>query len=211
MPSSRSARSAIKDLFGARVYVGSHPFEPQVMQQMQDQALDLHKRLNPQGMPWSRSSRESLHAMTVFEGVCRLIEQVVASQYGCEVLAMTGREVVIREGQALPLHCEAADLSAVYVLSHHATPEPAKSDYAGAFVLVNPSGPHGFKQLPWEGLRSELVYLQPGMLLIFPSYLAHHTHPYNAFEPAIELHFELDVAPHHAHPRSRQPSFPRTL
>lgn len=53
--------------------------------------------------------------------------------------------------------------------------------------------------------------LAAGMLLIFPSYLAHHTHPYNAQEPAVELHFELNVVDNHAHQRLRQPSFPRTL
>ncbi len=208
MPTSRSET---KDLFGARVYVGLHAFAFEEMQQMRELALELHERLNPQGKPWSRLSRQSLHDKDDFSPVCQLLEQVVDAEYGCTVTALTGREVVMHQSQALPLHCEDADLSAVFFLSHHARPDPRRADYAGAFVLVNPSGPFGFKRLPWEGLRSELIYPAEGMLLVFPSYLAHHTHPYNAQEPGIELHFELKVADNHAHPRLRQPSFPRAL
>ncbi len=205
------SRSMTRELFGARVYVGMHPFEPELMATMRNQALALHDRTNPHGMPWSRSTRESLHLMSEFDPVTRLIESVVAQEYGCSVRQMTGREVVVKRGQCLPLHCEDTDLSAVFILSAQAQPDPSRSDYSGAFVLVNPSGPFGFKNLPWEGLRSELIYPAEGMLLIFPSYLAHHTHPYNAEEPAVELHFELSVADNHAHQRLRQPSFSRTL
>lgn len=207
----RPSRSTTRELFGARVYVGMHPFEPELMAAMRNQALALHELTNPHGMPWSRTTRESLHLMPAFDPVTRLIEGVVAQEYGCSVRQMTGREVVVKRGQCLPLHCEDTDLSAVFILSAQAQPDPSRSDYSGAFVLVNPSGPFGFKSLPWEGLRSELIYPAEGMLLIFPSYLAHHTHPYNAEEPAVELHFELSVADNHAHQRLRQTSFSRTL
>lgn len=207
----RPSRSVTKELFGARVYVGMHSFDPELMTTMCIQALTLHEHTNLHGMPWSRSTRESLHLLPAFDPVIRLIESVVAQEYGCSVSEMTGREVVVKRGQCLPLHCEDSDLSAVFILSTQAQPDPSRSDYSGAFVLVNPSGPFGFKNLPWEGLRSELIYPASGMLLIFPSYLAHHTHPYNAEEPAIELHFELSVADNHANQRLRQPSFPRSL
>lgn len=205
------SRSTTRELFGARVYVGMHPLEPELMAAMRNKALVLHELTNPHGMPWSRSKRESLHLMSEFDPVTRLIESVVAQEYGCSVSQLTGREVVVKRGQFLPLHCEDTDLSAVFILRTQAQPDPSRSDYSGAFVLVNPSGPFGFKSLPWEGLRSELIYPAEGMLLIFPSYLAHHTHPYNAEEPAVELHFELSVADNHAHQRLRQPSFSRTL
>ena len=200
-----------KELFGARVYVGLHPFPDDVMLEMRKRALAIHQSINPHGMPWSRCTRESLHIAEPFQQVTELIEHVVETEYGCSVSQLTGREVVIQNGQCLPLHCEDTDLSAVFVLSTEARANPERSDYSGAFVLVNPSGAFGFKRLPWEGLRSELIYPAAGMLLIFPSYLAHHTHPYNAQEPAVELHFELNVVDNHAHQRLRQPSFPRTL
>jgi hypothetical protein len=103
--------------------------------------------------------------------------------------------VITYKGQFIPLHVEDTDLSAVYWLDSDARPDPERQDYSGAFVLVNPSGAYGSRKLPWEGWRSEIIHPKPGMLLVFPSYLAHHSHPYNGDRPSVEIHFEFKVSP----------------
>ena len=160
-------------------------------------AMDFHQRLNREGMPWARKDRESVLSHerwgAEFAPVVTHIRAVITEIYGCAPVWQTAREVIVQPGQFIPLHVEDADLSAIYVVDGDAHPNPAQRDYSGALVLVNPSGAYGSRALPWEGCRSEIIHPRPGTLLVFPSYLAHHSHPYNGSRPSVEIHFEFRV------------------
>lgn len=187
-----------RDIFACRIYQGIHQFAQEQMAQMHLHALAVHATLNPNGQPWSRQNRQSLLSQLgdgKFKGLDELVRKVIVDNYACSIDQATAREVITYKGQFIPLHVEDTDLSAVYWLDTDARPDPERQDYSGAFVLVNPSGAYGSRKLPWEGWRSEIIHPKPGMLLVFPSYLAHHSHPYNGERPSVEIHFEFKVSP----------------
>lgn len=189
----------IKELFSVRVYQGEFPLDDASREAMRTCALDSHARYNPNGMPWSRESRHSIltapESNGIFDVLADEVRRVVVGSYGCTPMAMTAREVVVQAGQFIPLHVETTELSAVYWIAGAPQPQRYQQNYAGALALVNPSGAYGARKLPWEGWRSELIHPKTGMLVIFPSYLAHHSHPYNGAEPSVELHFEISLSP----------------
>jgi hypothetical protein len=199
----------IRELFSARVYQGVLLQDVPAREAMRDCALASHARNNPDGMPWSRMHCQNIltapESGTIFDALAAEVQRVVVGSYGCTPMTMTAREVVVQPGQFLPLHAESTELSAVYWIDGQARPEGKRQNYAGALALVNPSGAYGARKLPWEGWRSELIHASPGMLLVFPSYLAHHTHPYNGESASVELHFEITLNPqdmkrqHHHH------------
>jgi hypothetical protein len=189
----------IRELFSARVYQGNFWVADETRQAMRDCALASHANNNPNGLPWSRESRHSIltapESNSVFDALSDEVRRVVVDNYGCTPLSMTAREVVVQAGQFIPLHVEATELSAIYWIAGAPQPQRYQQNYAGALALVNPSGAYGARKLPWEGWRSELIHPKPGTLVIFPSYLAHHSHPYNGAEPSVELHFEISLNP----------------
>lgn len=188
----------IRELFAARIYQGQVQLDHRLRDQMIEVAMAFHERLNRDGQPWARKSRESLigdaNCPDAFKPLMVQVHEAILKTYGCVPVWQTAREVITQPGQFIPLHAEDTDLSAVYWVDGDARPDPARQDYCGAFVLVNPSGPYGSRKLPWEGWRSEIIHPQPGMLVIFPSYLAHHSYPYNGTRPSVEIHFEFRVA-----------------
>ena len=187
----------IKELFSARVYRGEFLLDDATREAMRVCALDSYGHYNPNGMPWSRESRNNIltapESSDIFDALADEVRRVVVDNYDCAPLSMTAREVVVQAGQFIPLHVETTELSAVYWIAGAPQPQRCQQNYAGAFALVNPSGAYGARQLPWEGWRSELIHPKPGTLVIFPSYLAHHSHPYNGAEPSVELHFEMTL------------------
>jgi hypothetical protein len=187
----------IRELFSARVYQVQLSFEDGLRDQMLQGAMDFHQRLNRDGQPWARKSRQSLidheSSCDVFRPLENQVREAIGHAYQCEPVWQTAREVITQPGQFIPLHAEDTDLSAVYWIDGNARPDPSRQDYSGAFVLVNPSGAYGSRKLPWEGWRSEIIHPYPGLLVIFPSYLAHHSHPYNGTRPSVEVHFEFRV------------------
>jgi hypothetical protein len=189
----------IRELFSARVYQGNFWVADETRQAMRDCALASHANNNPNGMPWSRKSRHNIltapESNGIFDALSDEVRRVVVDNYGCTPLSMTAREVVVQAGQFIPLHVETTELSAVYWIAGAPQPQRYQQNYAGALALVNPSGAYGARKLPWEGWRSELIHPKPGTLVIFPSYLAHHSHPYNGAEPSVELHFEISLNP----------------
>ena len=189
----------IRELFSARVYQGEFSLDDATREAMRACALDSHARYNPNGMPWSRESRHNIltepESNGIFDALSDEVRRVVVGSYGCTPMAMTAREVVVQAGQFIPLHVEATELSAIYWIAGAPQPQRYQQNYAGALALVNPSGAYGARKLPWEGWRSELIHPKPGTLVIFPSYLAHHSHPYNGTEPSVELHFEISLNP----------------
>jgi hypothetical protein len=189
----------IRELFSARVYQGNFWVADETRQAMRDCALASHANNNPNGLPWSRESRHSIltapESNGIFDALSDEVRRVVVDNYGCTPMSMTAREVVVQGGQFIPLHVEATELSAIYWIAGAPQPQRYQQNYAGALALVNPSGAYGARQLPWEGWRSELIHPKPGTLVIFPSYLAHHSHPYNGTEPSVELHFEISLNP----------------
>lgn len=197
----------MRELFSARIYQGHLNLTDQVRAQMIEQAMAFHERLNPDGQPWARKSREPLIGNSgwpaAFDRLVLELHLAIIQTYGCAPIWQTAREVITQAGQFIPLHAEDTDLSAIYWVDGDAAPNPERQDYSGAFVLVNPSGAYGSRKLPWEGWRSEIIHPKPGMLLVFPSYLAHHSHPYNGTRPSVEIHFEFRVqalpGENHAH------------
>jgi hypothetical protein len=189
----------IRELFSARVYQGEFWVADETRQAMRVCALDSHARYNPNAMPWSRESRHNIltapESGDIFDAIGAEVRRVVVEHYGCTPLSITAREVVVQAGQFIPLHVEATELSAIYWIAGAPQPQRYQQNYAGALALVNPSGAYGARKLPWEGWRSELIHPKPGTLVIFPSYLAHHSHPYNGAEPSVELHFEISLNP----------------
>jgi hypothetical protein len=189
----------IRELFSARVYQGEFWVADETRQAMRDCALASHARYNPNGLPWSRENRANIltqpESGDIFDAIGSEVWRVVVEHYGCTPMAMTAREVVVQAGQFIPLHVETTELSAVYWIAGAPQPNRCQQNYAGALALVNPSGAYGARKLPWEGWRSELIHPKPGTLVIFPSYLAHHSHPYNGAEPSVELHFEISLNP----------------
>lgn len=187
----------IRELFSARIFQGYLHLGDVQRDQMIEVALGFHERLNRDGHPWARKSRESLIGSTTWpDALAPLMVQVHAAieqTYGCVPVWQTAREVITQPGQFIPLHAEDTDLSAIYWVDGDAKPDPARQDYSGAFVLINPSGAYGSRRLPWEGWRSEIIHPKPGMLLVFPSYLAHHSYPYNGTRASVEIHFEFRV------------------
>jgi hypothetical protein len=189
----------IRELFSARVYQGNFWVADETRQAMRDCALASHANNNPNGMPWSRENRTNIltqpESGDIFDAIGSEVQRVVVEHYGCTPMSMTAREVVVQAGQFIPLHVEATELSAVYWIAGAPQPQRCQQNYAGALALVNPSGAYGARKLPWEGWRSELIHPKPGTLVIFPSYLAHHSHPYNGAEQSVELHFEISLNP----------------
>jgi hypothetical protein len=189
----------IRELFSARVYQGNFWVADEARKAMRVCALDSHARYNPNAMPWSRESRHNIltapESNGIFDALVDEVRRVVVDNYSCTPISMTAREVVVQGGQFIPLHAETTELSAVYWIAGQARPDGQHQNYAGALALVNPSGAYGSHLLPWEGWRSELIHPKPGTLVIFPSYLAHHSHPYNGTEPSVELHFEISLNP----------------
>jgi hypothetical protein len=189
----------IRELFSARVYQGEFPLDDAARESMRMCALESHARYNLDGMPWSRDGLSNIltapESGDIFVALSDEVRRLIVDEYGCTPLSLTAREVVVQAGQFIPLHVEAAELSAIYWISGTPQPNRSQQNYAGALALVNPSGAYGARKLPWEGWRSELIHSKPGTLVIFPSYLAHHSHPYNGAEPSVELHFEISLNP----------------
>ena len=189
----------IRELFSVRVYQGEFAVDDATRESMRACALDSCARLNLHGMPWSRENRSNIltapESGDIFSTLSNEIRRVVVDHYGCTPLTMTAREVVVKAGQFIPLHVETAELSAIYWIDGAPLPRGYQQNYAGALALVNPSGAYGARKLPWEGWRSELIHPKAGTLVVFPSYLAHHSHPYNGEEPSVELHFEISLNP----------------
>ena len=189
----------IRELFSARVYQGEFPLDDAARESMRRCALESHARYNLDGMPWSRNGVSNIltapESGDIFVALSDEVRRLIVDEYGCTPLSLTAREVVVQAGQFIPLHVEATELSAIYWISGTPQPNRCQQNYAGALALVNPSGAYGARKLPWEGWRSELIHPKPGTLVIFPSYLAHHSHPYNGAEPSVELHFEISLNP----------------
>jgi len=189
----------IRELFSVRVYEGEFAVDEATRKSMRACVLDCHARHNTHGMPWSRDGIDNIlsapESGDIFAALSGEIRRVVVDHYGCIPSTMTAREVVVKAGQFIPLHVETTELSAIYWIDGTPLPQRYLQNYAGALALVNPSGAYGARKLPWEGWRSELIHPKPGSLVIFPSYLAHHSHPYNGAEPSIELHFEISLNP----------------
>lgn len=196
-----------RELFSSLIYQGQLQLDECLRARMIQTAMEFHGQLNPDGQPWSRVSRMPIISTTrwpdVFEPLVMDVHAAILQTYGCMPVWQTAREVITQPGQFIPLHAEDTDLSAIYCVDGDAKPDPVRQDYSGAFVLVNPSGAYGSRRLPWEGWRSEIIHPKPGMLLVFPSYLAHHSYPYNGTRPSVEIHFEFRVEAlpgvHHAH------------
>ena len=197
----------IRELFSSTIYQGQLHQDERLRAQMIQTAMEFHRQLNPDGQPWSRKSRVPLISSAcwpdAFSTLVMEVHAAILQTYGCVPVWHTAREVITYPGQFIPLHAEDTDLSAIYWVDGDAAPDPERQDYSGAFVLVNPSGAYGSRKLPWEGWRSEIIHPKPGMLLIFPSYLAHHSYPYNGTRASVEIHFEFRVeaipGEHHAH------------
>ena len=197
----------IRELFSSLIYQGQLHQDERLRGQMIQTAMEFHAQLNPHGQPWSRKSPVPLISNAcwpdAFTALVVEVHAAITQTYGCLPVWQTAREVITQPGQFIPLHAEDTDLSAIYWLDCDACPDPVRQDYSGAFVLVNPSGAYGSRKLPWEGWRSEIIHPKPGMLLVFPSYLAHHSYPYNGTRPSVEIHFEFRVeaipGEHHAH------------
>jgi hypothetical protein len=195
----------LRDIFSARVYVGGHVYPPQVMTRMREVALETSRRVNPLGRPWTRKNRDSILTTGAYEPVVQDLLRVLARCYSCGATSITAREVIIPKNSFVPLHAEDAHLSAIYVVDTDARPDLELQDYSGALVLANPGGPFGSRALPWEGPRNDLIIPKIGDLIVFPSYLAHHSFVYNGERPGVEIHFELTVHPLHASPRQSNP------
>ena len=189
----------IRELFSARVYQGEFPLDDATRESMRRCALESHARYNLEEMPWSRNGVSNIltapESGDIFLALSDEVRRLIVDEYGCTPLSVTAREVVVQAGLFIPLHVEATELSAIYWIAGTPQPNRCQQNYAGALALVNPSGAYGARKLPWEGWRSELIHPKPGTLVIFPSYLAHHSHPYNGAEPSVELHFEISLNP----------------
>lgn len=187
---------SVQDLFAVRVFRGAIEVPPHKRQVMLDKALEVNASLNPLGQPWARDKKVDLLSFSEFSELAEVVKQTVREVYGCDPTWMTAREIVQRPGQFLPYHHEDTHLSAVFYLDFPAVPRPADQDYSGCFVLTNPSGGWGIRALPWEASRSEIIAPQTGSLLIFPSYVGHHSYPHNADRPTVAVHFEILVTPY---------------
>jgi len=183
----------VREIFSARVYTGHHPLDPEVMGRMRDTAIATNQRLNPLGHTWTRRSRESVLDTGAFDPAVKELLRVVAEHYRCVPLSITAREVVMHKGSFLPFHSEDAHLSAIYVVDTDARPDVALQDYSGAFALSHPGGPFGLRNLPWEGMRTDVLHPKVGDLIVFPGYLGHHSFVYNGERPSVTIHFELNV------------------
>jgi hypothetical protein len=183
----------LREIFSARVYVGVHTYEQDVMSRMRDVAIETSYALNPLGKPWTRKCKDSILSTGAYDPLVKDLLRVVSKCYGCAPTSITAREVIVPNGSFVPFHAEDAHLSAVYFVDTSATPEPELQDYSGAFVLSHPGGPLGVRALPWEGPRTDLILPKTGNLIVFPSYLGHHSFTYNGERPSVEIHFELTV------------------
>jgi len=183
----------VREIFSARVYTGNHKFDPAVTARMRDVALDTSKALNPLGHPWSRKNRDSILKTGAYDELVKELLRVVACDYKCVPLSITAREVIVAKGGFVPFHAEDAHLSAIYFVDTDARPDPALQDYSGAFALSHPGGALGSRSLPWESARTDVMHPKTGDLIIFPSYLGHHSFVYNGERPSVEIHFELTV------------------
>jgi hypothetical protein len=191
----------LREIFSSRVYVGHHLYPAETVARMRDVALETSRELNPLGRPWTWRNRDSILKAGAFDSLVADLLRVVARCYGCGPLSITAREVIVHRGEFVPFHAEDAHLSAIYFVDTDARPDPDIQDYSGAFVLSHPGGPFGSRTLPWEGPRTDLILPKVGDLIVFPSYLGHHSFVYNGERPSVEIHFELMVYPINASSR----------
>jgi hypothetical protein len=157
-------------------------------------ALRWHMELNPHRVPYSRPDRRSLDTLAplIWRPVFDVVRAKVRDHFKCEVAHLEGRESVLWNGTHLPVHVEKSDLSGMLWLDYSAKADPAKQDFNGLFQLDNPSGPIGFKKLPWEE-RGKMVEPKPGTLILHPSYIHHYVYPYQGERPGVEIHFEITL------------------
>ena len=100
---------------------------------------------------------------------------------------------VIRRGEYLPpLRHSGADWAGFYTVD--AGDQPASALPAGSLSFLDPRGP--IRDEGTLGLFSTHHELAPvdGLLLIFPGWLQHHTHPYAGQRPRVTVGFTLRLA-----------------
>ncbi len=193
------ARDQVMELFPVRAMVCEDVLPVAECQRLAQVALAVHHRLHPYRLPYRRPDPVSLDELMpeTFAPLFDLVRDKVRVGFGCEVAHMVGRELVLWNGTHMPPHVEHNDLSAILWLDYTAEPDPEHWDYNGLVTLVNPSGPWGFKDLPWEPPRSQMIEPRVGALALFPSYVTHYIHPYRGSRPGVEIHFEMDLRPAH--------------
>lgn len=161
---------------------------------LREHALAAYEASNPNGKPWSRSTRESIQDQDpAFNALFDAVKNAASAAFGVSITSITGRELVQFNGDFVPPHVEAASLSAIYWIDCDAHPDHENGDHNGSLVLQSPIGPFGSKALPGEQ-RVQMVDPVPDTLLIFPSHLLHFGHVYQSDRPSVEVHFELELA-----------------
>jgi hypothetical protein len=161
---------------------------------LRNRALLANDLNNPNGMPWSRSTRKSLADQDPdFQGLFAHVARVAGTAFGVQINSITGRELVQFDGDFVPPHVEASALSAIYWIETAAQPDHARGDHNGTLALQSPVGPFGSKTLPLEQ-RIRFIDPQSDRLLVFPSHLVHFGHVYRSATPSVEIHFEMEIA-----------------
>lgn len=161
---------------------------------LRDRALMAYDLNNRNGMPWSRSTRMSLADQDPhFQGLFAHVARVAGTAYGVQIDSITGRELVLFDGDFVPPHIESSALSAIYWIDASARPDHSRGNHNGALALQSPVGPFGTKTLPLEQ-RIRFIDPQSDRLLVFPSHLVHFSHVYRSATPSVEVHFEMEIA-----------------
>jgi hypothetical protein len=183
----------LTEIFPTSIYRGSLGVPNDKLDEFRKGALDAYAKYNPNGKPWSRSTRLSLEECDPqFAPLFDAVKRKTEAEFNVTVRSITGRELVQFKGDFVPPHVEASHLSAIYWVDCVARPNPAKAEYDGCLTLQSPIGPFGSKAMPGEK-RTYMVAPNPDMLLIFPSHLLHFGHVYLGERPSVEVHFEMEI------------------